>query len=237
MTLDPTLLLDRIGPVVGWSVLTIGFYLLTKRLYRIWPHWWMMPLLLSPVLVIIVVLAMKASYSQYIHGAGWLMLLLGPATVAFAVPIYEQRVMIRENWPILLIGMIAGTTTAICVSYGLATVLGLSDSLRLSLVPRSISTPFAMEVSSEIGGIPELTALFVVITGVLGAAVGDALLSVVPVKTALARGALFGVAAHGAGTAKANQIGRVEGSISGLIMVLVGLLNVMIAPVLHLFLH
>src|SRR5690606_5346239 len=101
-----------------------------------------------------------------------------------------------------------------------------------SLLPRSISTPFAMEVSGEIGGIPQLTAIFVVLTGVLGAALGDIVLAWLPLRSALARGALLGVGAHGAGTAKAHMIGREEGSIAGLVMVLVGLMNILVAPVL-----
>ncbi|MGO9428976.1 LrgB family protein, partial [Rhodoblastus sp.] len=129
----------------------------------------------------------------------------------------------------LAAGMLAGTATSIGTSWLLATLLGLDGALRLSLLPRSISTPFAMEVSGDIGGVPDLTAVFVVITGVLGAALGEFILAWLPIRSTLARGALFGVGAHGAGTAKAHEIGREEGSIAGLVMVLVGLLNVVAA--------
>jgi putative effector of murein hydrolase len=119
----------------------------------------------------------------------------------------------------------------------MARLFDLNDVLRLSLLPRSISTPFAMTISGDIGGIPDLTALFVVVTGVTGAAVGDILLKVLPVHTALARGALFGMGAHGAGVARASQIGAEEGSIAGLVMVLVGLVNVLAAPLLAIVLR
>jgi putative effector of murein hydrolase len=141
-------------------------------------------------------------------------LLLGPATVAFGIPIYGQRALIRRHWPVLLIGMAAGTLASLASSWGLATLVGLDGTLRLSLLPRSISTPFAMEVSGDIGGVPDLTAVFVVMTGVAGAVIGD----------------LFGLGAHGAGTARAHQIGETEGAVSGLVMVLVGVLNVLAAP-------
>ncbi|MGO9392337.1 LrgB family protein, partial [Rhodoblastus sp.] len=141
----------------------------------------------------------------------------------------EQRAMIRRQWPVLAAGMLAGTATSIGTSWLLATLLGLDGALRMSLLPRSISTPFAMEVSGDIGGVPDLTAVFVVITGVLGAALGEFILAWLPIRSTLARGALFGVGAHGAGTAKAHEIGREEGSIAGLVMVLVGLLNVVAA--------
>jgi len=159
-------------------------------------------------------------------------LLLGPATVAFAVPIYEQRALIRRHWRVLLLGMGAGSATALLTSWALATLLGLDGALRLSLLPRSISTPFAMEVSGDIGGLPELTAVFVVLTGVLGTVVGDLMLTRVRLASALARGALFGVGAHAAGTARAHQVGPTEGAVAGLVMVLTGLLNVLAVPLL-----
>lgn len=215
-----------------WSAATIGFYLVAKRLYRRWPRWWLMPLAVTPAALIMIVLFLHASYGDYMRGAGWLLTLMGPATVAFAVPIYEKRALIRRQWPVLVIGMVAGSATAILSGWGLATLLGLDGTLRLSLLPRSISTPFALEVSQDIGGVPDLTAVFVVMTGVLGAILGEFMLSFLPIRSALARGALLGVGAHGAGTAKAHQIGEEEGSIAGLVMVMVGLLNVLAAPFL-----
>ncbi len=222
--------LDSAGAALLWSAATIGFYLLARALHRRWPRWWLMPLGLAPALIILLVVALHASYRDYIRGAGWLLAMLGPVTVAFAVPIWEQRAVIRRHWPVLLAGMIAGSSTAILTGWALSSLLGLDDVLRLSLLPRSISTPFAMEVSQDIGGTPDLTAIFVVITGLLGAAIGDGMLSWLPIRSAMARGALFGMAAHGMGTAKAHEIGREEGTIAGLVMVLVGLLNVLVAP-------
>lgn len=213
-----------------WSVVTIGFYGLSKHIYGKWPRWWLMPLAVTPVLIAVTLLAFHANYHEYIGGTRWLVLLLGPATVAFAIPIYEQRALIRRHWPTLLVGMIAGSLTAIASSWVLATLFGLDHTVLLSLLPRSISTPFAMEVSGEIGGVPDLTAVFVVVTGIAGALIGDMILARIPLASALARGALFGVGAHGAGTARAHQIGETEGAVAGLVMVLVGLLNVMAAP-------
>ncbi|GAB4067678.1 LrgB family protein [Ancylobacter sonchi] len=226
---DP-LLIDSALRILLWSAVTVGFYWGAKQIYRRWPRWWLSPLLVTPVLIAAVVLALHASYRDYIGGTHWLVLLLGPATVAFAIPIYEQRGLIRRHWPVLLIGMLVGSGTSVLTSWALATLAGLDGPLRLSLLPRSISTPFAMEVSGDIGGIPDLTAVFVVITGIAGAAMGDIILARVPIGSALARGALFGVGAHGAGTARAAQIGETEGAVAGLVMVLVGLLNVLAAP-------
>ncbi|XUM24061.1 LrgB family protein [Bradyrhizobium oligotrophicum S58] len=220
-----------------WSLATILFYLLAKRVYRRWPRWWLMPLAVAPALLMLAALALNVSYRDYIRGTHWLVALLGPATVAFAVPIYEQRALIRRRWPLLLAGMVAGSLTAVATSWALAYVLGIDGELRLSLLPRSMSTPFAMEVSGEIGGIPDLTAVFVVLTGIIGAAVGDVVLARLPLRSTLAKGALFGVGAHGAGTARAHQIGREEGAVAGLVMVLVGLMNVALAPLIIQFMR
>jgi len=217
---------------VLWSAATIALYLLVKALYRRRPRWWTAPLVLTPLLLIGITLALQTGYADYIRGTHWLIVLLGPATVAFAIPIYEQRALIRRHWPVLLVGALIGSATAIASAWLLASLLGLGGSLRLSLLPRSVSTPFAMAVSGDIGGTPDLTAVFVVFTGIFGAALGEAILQWLPLRSALARGALFGMGANGAGVAKAHQIGRQEGSIAGLVMVLVGLLNVLVAPLL-----
>ncbi|AIJ54160.1 hypothetical protein C086_00316 [Brucella abortus F6/05-3] len=121
-------------------------------------------------------------------------------------------------------------------AWGLAHLLGLNEAISLSLMPRSMSTPFSMTVSGDIGGRPDLTAIFVVLTGIFGAALGEIMLHWLPVRSALARGALFGMGAHGAGVARAHQIGSEEGSIAGLVMVLVGLVNVLAAPLIAHFL-
>lgn len=225
------------GQMLFWSAITVALYLLAKRIYRRWPRWWLTPLAATPAALIVAALVLHENYREYSRSAGWLVTLLGPATVAFAVPIYEQRELIRRYWPMLLAGMIVGSIMAVSTSWGLAALLGLSDVLRLSLAPRSLSTPFAMQVSSEIGGVPDLTAIFVVVTGVFGAVIGEFMLARLPLQSALARGALFGVGAHGAGTAKAHQIGQVEGAVSGLVMVLVGLLNVLLAPAIAQIIH
>ncbi len=216
----------------AWSLATIAFYLIAKRLYRRWPHWWLMPLAVTPALVALAILFLHTAYRDYIRDTGWLVALLGPATVAFAVPIYEQRVLIQRQWPLLLAGMVVGSFTAMATSWVFAVLLGVGGALRLSLLPRSISTPFAIEVSGEIGGMPDLTAVFVVLTGIAGAALGDLVLARLPLRSPLARGALFGAGAHAAGTARAHQIGREEGAVAGLVMVLAGLMNVLAAPLI-----
>ncbi len=217
-------------PMLFWSAATILLYLAAKRVYRRFPMWWLTPLAVTPLLLMALLIGMNENYRSYFGATHWLVALLGPATVAFAIPIYQQRATIRRYWPVLLVGVVMGSSSAMLSAWGLAHLLGLNDAISLSLMPRSMSTPFAMTVSGDIGGTPDLTAIFVVITGVFGAALGELMLNWLPLRSTLARGALFGMGAHGAGVAKAHQIGREEGSIAGLVMVLVGLVNVLAAP-------
>ncbi|AIK44402.1 MULTISPECIES: LrgB family protein [Brucella/Ochrobactrum group] len=219
-----------------WSAATILLYLAAKRVYRRFPMWWLTPLVVTPLLLIALVIGLNQNYRGYFGATHWLVALLGPATVAFAVPIYQQRATIRRYWPVLLAGVVVGSSSAMASAWGLAHLLGLNEAISLSLMPRSMSTPFAMTVSGDIGGTPDLTAIFVVLTGVFGAALGEVMLNWLPIRSALARGALFGMGAHGAGVAKAHQIGSEEGSIAGLVMVLVGLVNVLAAPLIAHFL-
>ncbi len=218
--------------MILWSALTIGFYALMRYVHTRISLWWTTPLIAAPILLIITMIASHTSYAAYISGTHWLILLLGPATVAFAVPIYEQRKLIRQNWLVLTIGVFVGSTVAILSSWGLATLLGLDGSLRLSLLPRSVSTPFAMNVSTVIGGVPELTAVFVILSGIFGAAIGELMLFRLPIRSVLARGALFGMGAHVAGSHKAYQIHQDYGAIAGLVMVFAGILNVLAGPLL-----
>jgi predicted murein hydrolase (TIGR00659 family) len=228
---------EAIALTLFWPVATIALYYFSKALYRRWPLVWLSPLFAAPAVLIAIAVILNASYQDYMRDTHWLLALLGPATVAFAVPIYEQRALIKRYWPILLAGVSVGSTTAMVSAWGLASLFGLDESLRLSLMPRSISTPFAMVVSGDIGGVPNLTAVFVVITGLFGAAAGQTLLRLLPLRSGLARGALFGMGAHGVGVAKAHEIGREEGSIAGLVMVLVGLTNVLAAPLIAWAMH
>lgn len=213
-----------------WSLATIASYLLARHVYRRWPRWWLSPLAIAPGLLMVAALSLRTSYPQYLQGTGWLLTLLGPATVAFAVPIYERRQLIRQYWPVLGLGVLVGSSVAMVSSWLLADLLRLDGAVRLSLLPRSMSTPFAMAVSRDLGGSPELTAVFVVVTGVLGAALGEVLLARLSLRSGLARGALLGMGAHGVGTARAHQFGQEEGAVAGLVMVFTGILNVLAAP-------
>ena len=184
-----------------WLALTLLAYLGSRWLYRRSGRYVLSPLILVPALLLAVAVPLHTAYAEYARNTHWLMAVLGPVTVAFAVPIWQQRALLARHWPALMMGMLAGSTASIASSWGLAHLLALDNATSLSLVPRSITT-----------------------------------LRWLPLRTALARGALFGVGAHGAGVSRAQEVGREEGSVAGLVMVLTGLLNLFAAPLLAMLL-
>ncbi len=216
-----------------WSFITIGLYWLSKRFHRRYKKWWTTPIIITPILLIVITLLSHTNYNVYIRGTHWLMALLGPATVAFAIPIYRRRNIIVLYWKTLSIGVVFGSILSIASAWFLASAVGIDDTIRLSLLPRSISTPFAMVISGEIGGVPELTALFVILTGIFGASFGQLALYWLPLKSKLSMGASFGLAAHVAGSSKAYELDNEVGTIAALVMVLTGIFNVLIAPLLE----
>ncbi|MCP3752731.1 LrgB family protein [Pseudomonas sp. SBB6] len=228
MTLEPMPLF--------WLLITLLAYLGSRWLYRRTGRYLLSPLILVPAVLLAIAVPLHTAYAEYARNTHWLMTVLGPVTVAFAVPIWQQRALLARHWPALTLGMLVGSAASIGSSWGLAHLLALDSSVSLSLVPRSITTPFAMPLAKDLGGVPELTAVFVMFTGVLGAMLGGVLLKYLPLRTPLARGALFGVGAHGAGVSRAHEVGGEEGSVAGLVMVLTGLLNLFAAPLLTLLL-
>lgn len=209
---------------------TIALYFLVKRLYLRWRKVWLSPVIVVPLLLIAGLWAGHVPYAVYAAQSHWLTWLLGPATVAFALPIYDYRATVRARWLPLLVGVCVGMVVAVVSSVALSRLFGLPLHLERSLAVRSISTPFAMMAAPHLGGRGDLAAVFVVITGVAGMFIGDWLLSRVPTRSGVSRGALFGVGAHAAGTAHAHTRATEEGVIASLSMIVAGVLLVLVAP-------
>lgn len=211
---------------------TLLAYFGAKRMHARLHRWWSAPIFLVPVLLVLLLLACRIPYAAYWQTTHWLSWLLGPATVAFALPIWRHRALIARQWLQLATGVTVGVLVGVGSSVGLARLLDLPPALQHALAPRSISTPFALAAAPSFGGDGQLVAIFVVITGVVGMVLGEALLALVRVRGSVARGALFGAAAHGAGTAKASEIGQEEGVVASLTMMLCGVVTVLLAPML-----
>lgn len=210
--------------------MTLGLYYANKRLYRRFHKLPLMPLVLTPVLLVLMLVVGHISYQNYMGESHWLLWLLGPATVAFAVPVYDNLSIIRRHWMSLSAGVVTATVVAVTSSVWLARLFMLPDEIQRSLAVRSVTTPFALAAARPLGGQPDLVALFVVVTGVFGMAVGDMLFLRLSIQAGMAKGAGFGAASHGAGTARSWELGPQEGVIASLVMMLSGILMVLIAP-------
>lgn len=194
--------------------------------------------LVNPVLIAICTLAAllyatDTNYSTYFDGAQFVHFLLGPATVALAVPLYRQFDRVRRSAGALLTALVIGSLTATASAVAIGWVFGASMSTVVSLAPKSVTTPIAMGIAEELGGLPSLTAVLVILTGIIGAVLGTTVLRVVGVRDERATGFALGLASHGIGTARALQISEVAGAFSGLAMGLNGLATAVLLPLLY----
>lgn len=193
--------------------------------------------LLNPVLLAIIMLvaALKLTntpYQTYFDGAQFVHFLLGPATVALAVPLYAQFDKLRAALLPLGGSLLAGSLTAIISVLGIGWLLGAGETTLLSLAPKSVTAPIAMGISEKIGGIPSLTAVLVIMTGVSGAMMAKYVLDALRIRDYGVRGFAIGIAAHGIGTARAFQVSEQAGAFAGLGMGLNGLLTAILMPLM-----
>ncbi|MCD7035179.1 LrgB family protein [Metabacillus sp. GX 13764] len=202
-------------------------YLAAKRLNRQFKKIWTHPLILCPLALICLLMLFKLPASDYMASSALLTDMLGPATAAFAIPIYKHRALIKQHAGIIISSVAAGSLAAIFSSYFMTLLIKANSEWILSVLPRSITTPIAIEVSKEIGGLPALTTVFVIITGIAGGVVGPMIIKWMSVRSPIARGLMFGMAAHGVGTSKALEYGELEGTFSSLSMITAGVMTLL----------
>lgn len=214
-----------------WLALTLSVYLAADWLAAAsGRNSFVNPVLIAIAVLSAILLATGTDYRTFFDGAQFIHVLLGPATVALAVPIVRHRAQVRRNVGPLLVALVVGGVTGIASAVGFGLMLGLDAALLASLAPKSVTAPIAMGVSRQLGGIPELTAVLVIATGIIGAALVTPLLDALRVRDPRARGFAVGLAAHGIGTARALQVDPVAGTFAGLAMALNGLLTAFAAP-------
>ena len=190
------------------------------------------PVLLSIIAVGAVLLATGTPYGRYFEGAQFVHFLLGPATVALAIPLYENWPAVKRSLIPMIAALLAGTVTAVVSAVGIAWALGASAESLVSIAPKSVTTPVAMGIAEKLGGIPSLTAVLVILTGITGAIIATPLLKALGLKDWRARGFAVGVAAHGLGTARAFQVNDLAGTFAGIGMALNALATAILVPVL-----
>jgi predicted murein hydrolase (TIGR00659 family) len=216
-------------PLFGIGI-TLGAYQLAIAAYERTRWVFLQPVLVSMLTVIGILLVCGLSFAEYRSSVAALTLLLGPATVALAVPLYLNLRRIRQLfWPIVLTLLIAGTLATV-LGAGLAWLFGAERLMLMSMAPKSVTSPIAMLVAEQIGGIAALAAVFVMLTGVIGAIVGPSLLRLCGVQHPAAQGMALGITAHAVGTARALQESDECGAFAALAMSLMGVITAVLLP-------
>jgi predicted murein hydrolase (TIGR00659 family) len=214
-----------------WLTLTIVAYLLAQKLFlKSGSLSILNPVALSVIFLIALLMLSGTPYERYFAGAQFLHFLLGPATVALAVPLFRQLPRLKAIWVPVALSLSAGVLTGAFSAVAIGYALGLDRTTLLSLAPKSVTTPVAMGISEVLGGIPALTAAFVVFTGITGAVIGIRVLKIAGVTDESAVGIAMGVTAHGVGTARAFEAHPVSGAFAGLAMALAAFETAIVLP-------
>ena len=215
-----------LGVVV--SLLTYEFGLWFKKKVKIAIF---NPLLISVIAVMVFLVVFHIDYADYQEGAKYISYLLTPATVCLAVPLYEQFELLRKNLKAVIAGIISGVFTSMTCILVLALLFRFDHQQYVTLLPKSITTAIGMGVSEELGGYVTITVAVIVVTGVLGNIFGELICKIFRIKEPIAKGLALGSAAHAIGTAKAMEMGEIEGAMSSLSIAVAGILTVVLSSV------
>lgn len=193
------------------------------------------PLLVSVVIVMALLVVFKVDYESYNHSAKYLSYLLTPATVSLAIPLYRQIENLKKNFKAIILSVLAGAITSMCVILVMAMLFGLSHEEYVTLLPKSITTAIGMGVSEELGGYVTITVAVIIVTGIVGNIIGEFVCKIFRIQNPISRGLALGTSAHAIGTTKAMEMGEVEGAMSSLAIVVAGLITVVGASIFAMF--
>ena len=211
-------------------VLSIGAYLFACWLKNKTKLAILNPLLVSAALIIACILGVGMDYETYNKGASYLSWLLTPATVCLAIPLYKQLHLLKKHADAVAVGITSGVVTIAVSIFLMCKVLGMAHVHYVTLLPKSITTAIGMGISQEAGGIVTLTVMSIILTGVLGNMAGETVLKLLKVRHPVAKGLAMGTSAHAVGTAKALEMGEIEGAMSSLSIAVAGLMTVIVVP-------
>lgn len=186
------------------------------------------PLLLSIIFTIIILVVADIDYETYNMGAKYLSWLLTPATVCLAIPLYEQFELLKKNYKAVMTGIFSGVLTSLVTVFVLAKIMDLSHRDYVTLLPKSITTAIGMGASEELGGNVTITVAVIVVTGVIGNIIGEIICRIFRINEPISKGLAFGTSAHAIGTAKAMEIGKVEGAMSSLAIAVSGIMTIIL---------
>lgn len=213
------------GIVLSLIAFEIGLYIYRKTNIPIFN-----PLLIAIGVVIVFLIAFNIDFETYNEGGQFINMFLGPSTVILAVPLYKQLELLKKHSLAIFVGVLLGSIIGIFSVIGISYLLGLDSSLIKSLLPKSVTTPIGIELSSQLGGIVPITVLAIIISGITGAVIGPTICRAFGINDKVAIGISIGTAAHAVGTTKALELGETEGAMSGLSIGIAGIMTVFIAP-------
>ena len=214
------------GAVLSLAAYEIG--LLMKKKFKLAI---LNPLLIGTICVIGFLLIFRIDYEEYNEGAKYISYLLTPATVYLAVPLYEQLSLLKKNFMAVAVGILSGVLASLVSVLALAKLFDLNHQQYVTLLPKSITTAIGMGVSEELGGLVTITVAVIVITGILGNVIAEFICKIFKIHEPIAKGLALGTASHAIGTAKAMEMGQIEGAMSSLAIAVAGLLTVIGASV------
>lgn len=215
------------GVLVSLIAYEIGIFIKQKLKLSIFN-----PLLIAIIILIAFLSKFHIKYSDYNTGGQVISFFLAPATIALALPFYKKFTLFKENALPILAGILSGAIAGIVCVIGLCKLFKLSDILTKSLIPKSITTPIGMALSKQLGGLPSITVVAIIVTGIVGSIIGPFLYKLLKINDNVALGIALGSASHAVGTAKAMEIGETEGAMSSITIAISGIITVFLAPVL-----
>lgn len=218
------------SPLLGLTVTLLAYQAAFALYRRAGCHPLANPVLIAVTILVLFLTLTGTRYETYFAGAQFVHFLLGPATVALAIPLYAQMKRVRAMLLPVLAGLVAGSLTAALSAVAVGRLFGASLPTQLSLAPKSVTTPIAMGIAERIGGIPSLTAVLVIVTGILGAVGARYVFDALRVRDPGIRGFAIGIASHGIGTARAFQVNEQSGAFAALAMGLNGALTALLLP-------
>ncbi|MEM8552847.1 MAG: LrgB family protein [Pseudomonadota bacterium] len=243
--MEPVVIADNVSALwvylaerpLTWLTVTIGAYAAADAVASAsGRHPLVNPVVLAAAIVIACLWATATPFGTYFEGAQFVHFLLGPATVALAVPLVENFATVKRAALPILVALLVGSVVAAGSAVAIGYAFGLPREVLVSLAPKSVTTPIAMGIAGELGGIPALTAVLVITTGIIGAVCVTPLMNALRVKDMAARGFAVGVAAHGIGTARAFQVDPLAGAFAGIGMALNGAATALLVPAILLLL-
>ncbi|NPE27298.1 LrgB family protein [Methanococcoides sp. SA1] len=223
------------SPIFGIGISIITFYA-GSLLYKRTGSPLLNPLMLSMLMIICLLLSLHITFDEYNRGGQYISFFLGPATVILAVPLYKKISLLKENIIPILAGISVGSAAGIVSIIVMCRMFELDELLSISMIPKSVTTPIGIEISTQLGGMPSVTVAAIIFTGIAGILLGPLVCKLFRINDKVAIGIAIGTSSHALGTTKAVEMGETEGAMSGMAIGIAGLVTVFLAPILAKFL-